>query len=40
MNLIDPTEIDALLERKRAPALTDDYVPTDRYLAPVFTDAY
>lgn len=40
VHLIDPTEIDALLERKRAPALTDDYVPTDRYLAPVFTDAY
>lgn len=40
VNLVDPTEIDQLLERKRAPALTDDYVPTDRYLAPVFTDAY
>ncbi len=40
VHLIDPTEIEELLDRKRAPALTDDYVPTDRYLAPVFTDAY
>jgi spermidine synthase len=40
VNLVDPTEIDQLLDRVRTPALTDDYVPTDRYLAPVFSDAY
>ncbi|KAA0207078.1 hypothetical protein EDM68_00605 [Candidatus Uhrbacteria bacterium] len=40
VNLVDPTEIDQLLDRVRTPVLTDDYVPTDRYLAPVFSDAY
>lgn len=40
MTLIDPSEVEALLATKRVPALTDDYVPVDRYLAPVFSDAY
>jgi spermidine synthase len=38
--LVDTREVDALLQRVTVPALTDDYVPTDRYLAPVFSDAY
>lgn len=40
VRLIDPSRITELLEREKAPALRDDYVPTDRYLAPVFSDAY
>lgn len=40
VRLIDPSLISDLLSREKAPALRDDYVPTDRYLAPVFADAY
>lgn len=40
IRLIDPARITELLDREKAPALRDDYVPTDRYLAPVFSDAY
>lgn len=40
IRLIDPARITELLEREKAPALRDDFVPTDRYLAPVFSDAY
>ncbi|MCK9361538.1 fused MFS/spermidine synthase [Patescibacteria group bacterium] len=40
IRLINPDRITELLDRKKAPALRDDYVPTDRYLAPVFSDAY
>lgn len=40
IRLIDPMRITELLDRNKAPALRDDFVPTDRYLAPVFTDSY
>lgn len=40
LGLLDPAEIEDFLSRKPAPALTDDFVPVDRYLAPVFSDAY
>jgi spermidine synthase len=40
IRLMDPARITELLDRKKAPALRDDFVPTDRYLAPVFSDAY
>jgi spermidine synthase len=40
IRLVDPARITELLDREKAPALRDDFVPTDRYLAPVFADAY
>lgn len=40
INIIPDEKVDAFLAGHPDPALTDDFVPTDRYLAPVFTDAY
>ncbi len=39
-HLISETDIKSFLDTHKAPVLTDDYVPIDRYLAPVFSDAY
>lgn len=38
--LLDQQELDAFMATHTTPALTDDFAPTDRYLAPVFADAY
>lgn len=39
--LLDASVIEAFMKQhSHAPALTDDYAPLDRYLAPVFRDAY
>lgn len=40
LTLLSDEQVDKFLESHRAPALTDDFAPTDRYLAPVFRDAY
>lgn len=39
-SLVPETDVQAFLAKHPEPALTDDFVPTDRYLAPVFADAY
>jgi len=39
--LLEEADIERLLDaRQDVPVLTDDYAPLDRYLAPVFRDAY
>ncbi|MBP6944936.1 spermidine synthase [Patescibacteria group bacterium] len=38
--LLPQTTIEAFLRGHEVPLLTDAFVPTDRYLAPVFADAY
>jgi len=38
--LMSEDKVEAFLQGHPAPALTDAFVPTDRYLAPVFSDAY
>lgn len=40
INLLNQSEVDDFMNQHPVPALTDDFVPTDRYLAPVFVDAY
>lgn len=40
LHLLTDQEVDAYLSAHPAPVLRDDYVPLDRYLAPVFQDAY
>lgn len=40
IHLLPAEKVEAFLAGHEAPALTDDFVPTDRYLAPVFMDAY
>ncbi len=39
-HLLSDGEVDAFLSAHPAPPLRDDYVPVDRYLAPIFHDAY
>jgi len=38
--LLDNETVDAFLEEHQEPILQDDFVPVDRYIAPVFRDAY
>ena len=38
--LLPEEQVNAFLEKHPAPALTDDFAPVDRYLSPVFQDAY
>lgn len=38
--LLPSEEVEAFLAAHPEPALTDDFVPVERYLAPVFRDAY
>lgn len=38
--LMSEDKVEAFLQGHPAPPLTDAFVPTDRYLAPVFSDAY
>lgn len=40
ITLLTDEQVSAFLAGHPDPALTDDFVPTDRYLAPVFADAY
>jgi len=38
--ILSPEKVDAFLAEHAEPALTDAFVPVERYLAPVFRDAY
>ncbi len=40
LTLLSDDQVQAFLTGHQAPALFDDYAPTDRYLGPVFRDAY
>lgn len=40
LNLLSDDQVAKFLESHTAPVLTDDFAPTDRYLAPVYRDAY
>lgn len=40
MRPADPADLARFLSRHPTPMLTDDFAPTDHYLAPVFMDAY
>lgn len=40
LTLLSDEQVDKFLASHSAPALTDDFAPTDRYLAPVYRDAY
>ncbi|HVM90723.1 MAG TPA: fused MFS/spermidine synthase [Verrucomicrobiae bacterium] len=40
LEFVSHEEVEAFLKDHVTPILTDDFAPTDRYLAPVFKDAY
>lgn len=40
MKPLSPDEVQVFLQQHQAPILTDSFAPTDRYLAPLFRDAY
>jgi len=40
LQLISHAEVSTFLDEHPTPVLTDDFAPTDRYLAPVFKDSY
>ncbi|MFA6429582.1 MAG: fused MFS/spermidine synthase [Patescibacteria group bacterium] len=40
IQILPQEKVETFLASHKAPALTDNFVPTDRYLAPVFSDAY
>jgi hypothetical protein len=40
IHLLSDEEVAAFQEGHPVPPLVDDFVPIDRYLAPVFSDAY